>query len=129
MAHELVDREALLRALELNPALYKQMYTELLVGPIDKQKIKNALKVFETWVTKHTNELFAPILDYLKSAGGEPQSVTQITHHFRRNYNFEHVILACEWLADLGVVEKASTPVKLTVQSQMEVEELAFFMN
>lgn len=128
-ASELVDRESLVRALELNPMVYKPMYTDLLVGPIDKQKIENALDVFESWVTEHTNELFAPILDFLKSTGGEPQSVTQITHYFRRNYNFEHVILACEWLSDLGVIEKASTPVKLTVRSQMEVEELAFFMN
>ena len=39
----------------------------------------------------------------------------------------EHMILACEWLSDIGVIEKASTLVKLTTRSQTEVEELAFF--
>lgn len=128
-ANELVDREALVRALELNPDLYKPMYTDLLSGHSDRVRVGNALDKFETWVSEHTYELFSPILDYLKSTGGEPQSVTQITHYFRRNYNVDHVLIACEWLSDLGVIEKASTPVKLTVQSQVEVEELAFFMN
>ena len=128
-ANELVDREALVRALELNPDLYKPMYTDLFSGPTDRERVGNALDMFETWVAEHTHELFSPILDYLKSTGGEPQSVTQITHYFRRNYNVDHVLIACEWLSDLGVIEKASTPVKLTVQSQVEVEELAFFMN
>lgn len=128
-ANELVDREALVRALELNPDLYKPMYTDLFSGPADRERVGNALDMFETWVAEHTHELFSPILDYLKSTGGEPQSVTQITHYFRRNYNVDHVLIACEWLSDLGVIEKASTPVKLTVQSQVEVEELAFFMN
>ena len=128
-ANELVDREALVRALELNPDLYKPMYTDLLSGPIDRVRVGNALDKFETWVSEHTYELFSPILDYLKSTGGEPQSVTQITHYFRRNYNVDHVLIACEWLSDLGIIEKASTPVKLTVQSQVDVEELAFFMN
>lgn len=128
-ANELVDREALVRALELNPDLYKPMYTDLFSGHTDRERVGNALDMFETWVAEHTHELFSPILDYLKSTGGEPQSVTQITHYFRRNYNVDHVLIACEWLSDLGVIEKASTPVKLTVQSQIEVEELAFFMN
>ena len=39
----------------------------------------------------------------------------------------EHIIIACEWLSDIGVIEKASTPVKLTTRSQIDVEELAFF--
>ena len=125
---ELVDREALPRALELNPDLYESMYTDLLGGSVDREKCQRALLKFEQWMTDHTQELFAPILDYLKSTGGEPQSVTQLFHYFERNYNSEHVVLACEWLADLGIIEKASTPVKLTVRSQSEVEELAFFI-
>ena len=39
----------------------------------------------------------------------------------------QHVTIACEWLSDLEIIEKASIPVKLTTRSQIEVEELAFF--
>jgi hypothetical protein len=34
---------------------------------------------------------------------------------------------ACEYLADLGLIGKASTPVLLTKRSTVTVEELAFF--
>ena len=36
-------------------------------------------------------------------------------------------MLACEYLADVGLIDKVSTPVKLTPRSQMEVDEFAFF--
>ncbi|MCY4655351.1 MAG: nucleotidyltransferase domain-containing protein [Gammaproteobacteria bacterium] len=128
LANELVDREALVRALELNPALYKLIYSDLLLSEVNREKLGVALDAFESWMIDHTRDLFAPLLDYLKSTGGEPQSVTQINHYFSRNYNVRHVILACEWLSDQGIIEKASTPTKLTVHSQNEVEELAFFI-
>ena len=34
---------------------------------------------------------------------------------------------ACEYLADRGLIGKASTPVQLTRKSNIEVQELAFF--
>ncbi len=34
---------------------------------------------------------------------------------------------ACEYLADQGLIGKASTPVQLTKKSNVEVQELAFF--
>ena len=34
---------------------------------------------------------------------------------------------ACEYLADQGLIGKASTPVRLTKKSNVEVQELAFF--
>ena len=37
------------------------------------------------------------------------------------------VSLACEYLADIGMIGKASTPVQLTRKSNIEVQELAFF--
>ena len=35
--------------------------------------------------------------------------------------------MACEYLSDLDMIEKASTPAKLTTRSQVEVDEMAFF--
>ena len=36
---------------------------------------------------------------------------------------------ACEYLADQGLIGKASTPVRLTKKSNVEVQELAFFLH
>ena len=37
------------------------------------------------------------------------------------------VTTACEYLADQGLIGKASTPVQLTKKSNVHVQELAFF--
>jgi hypothetical protein len=39
----------------------------------------------------------------------------------------EGVTTACEYLADRGLIGKASLPARLTKKSSVEVEELAFF--
>jgi hypothetical protein len=34
---------------------------------------------------------------------------------------------ACEYLADQGIIGKASTPARLTKKSNIQIQELAFF--
>ncbi len=127
LAGEIVDREAVIAALRLNPALFKLIYADLLEGNVTRPAVATALEAIDAYLAPRAEELFAPVIEYLDEAGGEPRSATDLSHHFRRNYDMHDVIIACEWLSDLGVIEKASTPVKLTTRSQTEVEELAFF--
>jgi hypothetical protein len=70
--------------------------------------------------------LFAPIFEYLREAG-EARSVSEIEDHFKRHFDVEGVTTACEYLADQGLIGKASTPVRLTKKSNVEAQELAFF--
>ena len=129
LAGELVDREALVRATELNPDLFNAIYVELFGDQVSRESLAKALTEIEKWMVSRAEELFEPILDYLKQMQGEPQSVTQLEHHFTRNFNARHVVLGCEWLADLGLIEKASTPTRLTIHSHSYVDELSFFKN
>jgi uncharacterized protein len=69
--------------------------------------------------------LFGPLLDHLREAG-EARSASEIEAHFKRNFGVEGVTTACEYLADQGLIAKASTPVQLTKRSNVLVEELAF---
>ncbi len=124
---ELVDREALVAALRLNPELFRVVYSDLLTKPVTPEALTLALDAIDDYLESRAEELFAPIIEYLADVGGEPRSCTEIGHYFRRNYDMEHTVIACEWLADVGVIERATTPVKLTTRSQTEVEELAFF--
>jgi hypothetical protein len=57
---------------------------------------------------------------------GEARSATEIEAHFKRNFDIEGVTVACEYLADQGLLGKASTPVQLTKRSNVIVQELAF---
>ena len=127
LAGELVDREALVDALRLNPDLFRLIYADLLEKPVSHAALGRALDAIEEYLEARTEALFAPILEYLDEAGGEPRSCTEIAHYFRREYGMEHVILACEWLADIDAIDRATMPVKLTTRSQIDVDELAFF--
>ena len=127
LAGEIVGREALADAVRFNPALYALIYLDLLEQPATAAANGIALDAIDAWLEPRARQVFAPVLEYLEESGGEPRSTTEISHHFARNHDVEHIVIACEWLSDIGVIEKASTPVKLTTRSQVEVEELAFF--
>src|SRR5437870_5450836 len=59
----------------------------------------------------------------------ETRSCTEIENHFKRNFGVSGVTTACEYLADQGLIGKASTAVRLTKKSNVDVQELAFFLS
>ena len=127
LAGEIVDREALVDARRIDPPLFRLIYTDLMEGEVTRDALTAALDAIDDYLEPRAEELFRPVIDYLDEAGGEPRSTTDLSHYFRRHYDMEHILLACEWLSDIGIIEKASAPVKLTTRSQTEVDELAFF--
>lgn len=127
LAGELVDREALTRALELRPQLFETIYLNLFTEEVEREALVKAIDAIDEYLEERAERLFEPILEYFGEQGGEPRSVTDISHYFRRNLGTHGVVLACEWLADIGLIERATTPVKLTTRSQVQVEEMAFF--
>lgn len=127
-AGQIVDREALVEATKLEPELFKLIYTDLFDKKISQRSLTAAIAAIDDYLEPLGQELFEPVIDYLKAAFGEPRSGTELEHYFSRNYGLEHTVTACEWLSDLGIIEKASVPTKLTQHSQNEVEELAFFV-
>lgn len=124
---ELVDRDCLPRALPLNPDLFGVIYVDLVARPVSRAMIEKGLVAVDEYLEAKAETLFSPLLEYLQEACGEPRSLTQIEHYFRRNYGVEGLALACEWLADIGAIEKASTDLALTPLSRVRVQELAFF--
>jgi len=88
--------------------------------------VKAALDAIDSYLAERSARLFAPVLDHLREVG-EARSATEIEDHFARNFGVAGVTAACEYLADQGLIGKASTPVKLTRRSNTEVQELAFF--
>ena len=66
------------------------------------------------------------MIDHLREAG-EARSCDEIENHFKRNFDVSGVTLACEYLADQGLIGKASITAHLTKKSNVEVQQLAFF--
>jgi uncharacterized protein len=125
-ARLLADREVILQAMTLNPAFFKIVYADLLNAKKTQKSVQAALDAIDRYVAERAPALFALVIDHLREAG-EARSSSEIEAHFTRNFDVGGVTTACEYLADQGLVGKASTPVRLTKKSHVEVQELAFF--
>ncbi|NOT59080.1 MAG: hypothetical protein HOP19_02525 [Acidobacteria bacterium] len=125
-ARLLVDREVLLQAMQLNPAFFKIIYTDLLNAKKTKKAVQAALDALDRYVAERAPVLFALLLEHLRDVG-DVRSCTEIEDHCHRNFGVAGVTTACEYLADQGFLGKAAAPVKLTKKSNLEVQELAFF--
>jgi hypothetical protein len=122
----LADREVILQAMELNPAFFKTVYTDLLNVRKTRKNVQEALDAVDRYLAERAPALFGLVIDHLRDVG-EARSCTEIESHFQRNYDVSGVTAACEYLADQEIIGKASTPVQLTRKSNVEVQELAFF--
>lgn len=125
-ARMLVDREVIPQALKLNPSFFKTIYSDLLNTRKTRKSVGAALDAIDGYVAERAPTLFSPLIEHLRETG-EARSATEIEDHFKRNFGIEGVTTACEYLADQGMIGKASTPARLTRRSNIEVEELAFF--
>ena len=122
----LADREVIPQALTLNPEFFRTVYRDLLNEKKTVERIETALHAVDEYIETRAPMLFGPVIDYLRDVG-EARSCTEIENHFERNHDVAGVTLACEFLADQGLIGKASTPVQLTKRSNIEVQELAFY--
>jgi hypothetical protein len=122
----LADREVIPQALRLNPAFFETVYVELLNTRKTRQQVEAALDAVDRYLAERAPTLFAPVLEHLREVG-EARSSTELDSHFRRTLGVEGVTTACEYLADRGLVGRASTPLRLTRRSTVAVQELAFY--
>ena len=125
-AGKIADREVIPQALALNPALFQTIYTDLLNTRKTRPKVQAALDAVDGYMASHAPRLFAPVMAHLREAG-EARSCSDIEDHFKRHFDVGGVSTACEYLADQGLLGKASSPVHLTKKSNVELQELAFY--
>jgi uncharacterized protein len=125
-ARLLADREVIPQAMKLNPAFFKIVYADLLNTKKSAKNVQAALDAIDAYLAEGAPQWFGPVVGYLREVG-EARSATEIDDHFQRNFGIGSVTGVCEYLADQGLIGKAQTAVRLTRQSTVQVEELAFF--
>jgi hypothetical protein len=123
---QLTDREVIPQAMRLNPAFFKLVYSDLLNMKKSRKNVQAALDAMDEYLKARTKPLFGLVIEYLREVG-EARSATEIETHFERNFDVGGVTTVCEYLADLGLIGQASTPVRLTKRSNVDVQELAFY--
>ena len=114
------------QAMKLNPSFFKIVYTDLLNNKKTTETVQGALTAIDNYLADRASQLFGPVIDHLREVG-EARSATEIDDHFHRNFDIGGVTGTCEYLADQGLIGKASLPVHLTKKSNIDVQELAFF--
>jgi predicted nucleotidyltransferase len=122
----LPDREVIPQAEQLNPLLMQAIYGDLLRKGTDRATVETALQTIEQYVASRATRVFAPVLEYLRGCG-DVRSSRDIEDHFKKTYAVDGITTACEYLADVGLLDKASAPVLLTRRSNVSLQELAFF--
>jgi uncharacterized protein len=122
----LADREVIPQALALNPSFFRLIYTDLFNAPKTRAAVEAALQAVDGYMAERAAAIFAPVIGHLEEVG-EARSCTEIDDHFRRHFDVTGASVACEYLADLGLLGKASTARRLTRKSNADVQELAFF--
>jgi predicted nucleotidyltransferase len=125
-ARMIVDREVIPQAMRLNPSFFKQVYVDLLNQKKSRTTVERALEAVDDYIATRASALFRLLLDYFAEVG-DTRSCGEIEAHFERTFGITGVTTACEYLADQGLIGKASTPVHLTKRSHVELQELAFF--
>jgi hypothetical protein len=127
MAKQLVDREVIPQAMKLNHAFFETIYAEMLNTKKTTQSVRAALDAVDAYFAAHAPQLFALVLDHLREVG-EARSSTEIETHFARHYGIDGVTAACEYLADQGSITKSAVATRLTNRSNVDVQEMAFFV-
>ena len=124
-ARRLTDREVIPQAMQLNPAFFRIVYSDLLNTKKTVTNVQAALDAIDAYLSKRAPALFGLIIDYLREAG-DTRSASDLEAHFLRNFEVQGVTVACEYLSDRGLICKVSTPIQLTKRSNVSVQELAF---
>jgi len=120
----LADREVIPQALKLNPEFFEIVYTNMLNCKKTRKNVEAALDAIDSYLAERV-ALFNPVIEHLREVG-EARSCTEIENHFERNFGIDCITTACEYLADRGLIGRASTPLKVTKRSNIEVQEVAF---
>lgn len=125
-AGKVPGREVIHQAIEVNPEFFEAIYT----GPMHQSKtedlVSTVLDRVNAYLDANVMTFFRPLFDYL-SEEAEPRSVTELDDYFRKRAQTEMISLACEWLADKGLIGKVSAPLRLTEKSRVTVEEAAYY--
>lgn len=125
---EIPNREALVRALELNPDFFEPAYTRFLGTAPTHGTVRTVLDLVDDYLVSRQEELFGLLLDWLREQA-TVRSLTEISAHFEREYGLGYAAyLACPWLAAHGVLVPASVPYHLTEHSRVELDAQAYLI-
>ncbi|MEM7230594.1 MAG: hypothetical protein AAF517_00380 [Planctomycetota bacterium] len=124
---EVFEGEVINRALEYQPDLFEEIYTNLTKGKATKAALTRALDRVESEIESNAEAWLKPILAFLRKSK-RIVPLSELADHFAYSQLYPwHLESSCEWLEEKALIEKVSTPFRITTKSRTEVEEPAYF--
>ncbi|RAP75940.1 hypothetical protein DL346_10955 [Paenibacillus montanisoli] len=125
---DIPTREVIQQALKYNPEFFRSMYSELIEAPKTIDGMTEAVRRADNYLAERHERLFKLVYDYLREEN-DIRSFSEMMQHLKNRYKMEDMLIVhgCEWLAQKGYIHRASSSLKLTPRSRIEVEELAYF--
>jgi hypothetical protein len=120
--HEPPTREAIQRALALNPKLITPFYQEAMSHTLKENEIEKALNLLEEFLKDHLELLMEPVLAFMSDQ--QIKTVTLITKHFHMESHF--IVGIFDYLTEMELIEKVSQTIRITPKSRLAVEELGY---
>lgn len=114
------------RAMELAPALMREIYVDVLAASRTSENLQKVLLKLDSYLEEHAESRLRPVLRYLRK---EKRLVplSELSDYFAHSQLYPwHLEAACEWLERKGRIGKFSAPFGLTKMSRVEVEEPAY---
>lgn len=121
---ETPKRKVIYQALKHNPEFFNAIFTDIINIPKNEENLGKVLQLIDTYLEDNAQTFFKPLLDFLEDAGGE-QSLSDIYDHFGHRQLW--ICMACEWLSRKEILEQFSSPIRLTMDSKVSVEEPAYY--
>ena len=123
---EVWEQDAIYRAMEGDPTLFRTIYQDVLASPGDQRVLATALDVIDAYLLLHYEAHLRPLLAWLRKQD-RVVPLSEIGDHFAFSQLYPwHLESACEWLERKGLLQKLSAPFKLTKRSLEQVEEPAY---
>jgi len=123
---QICEGDLVQRGLELNPELFRVVYSEVQSGAARKAKVLVALKRVHQHLDEHGKRWLKPLLQALKKKG-RLTALSELADDYGHTQIYPwHIETACAWLAEKSVVSTFSAPFRLTKRSVVEIEEPAY---
>jgi predicted nucleotidyltransferase len=127
---EIPGREAVEQAMKFESELLDQIYTQVVLEKTKKEKILKIISTIKKYLEENTAVIFGPVISYLKREAAF-RSVSDIARHLNDRlqttwWNIAGVSLG-NWLVEQGICERVPCPVRLTLRSHEEVNEIGFY--
>lgn len=121
----IVEHRIVHRALTLEPAVMKAVYTDVLAAR-SEDAVRAACAAAEAHVAPRWDDLMEPIFRFFDRFGG-PVPLSELAEHFATSALCpSQLSSACEWMVDQGLLTKLSAPIPVTKRSRVRVDEPAY---